>query len=92
MNRLLLVGAGLVVTAALGVAQPPAAAGRERTHIQQELYLPDPPTSRTLGTSTPGRGATPEPSGWTVGDLRGWLVRTTVGSLGGTPLVHPELW
>jgi hypothetical protein len=89
MKRLLVIGAGLAVAG--GAWADPPLAGRERTQVEQELYLPEPPAKAVV--SGPVRSAEPgAPHSTTVAGVRGWLLRLSAGQLGMAPLVKQDVW
>lgn len=90
MNRLLWAVAGVAVFAAGANAADPPGAGKERTLLEQEFYLPE-----QVGKSAAGgairKDSTAEPRA-VVGQVRGWLYRAAGGQLGGSPRVWKEVW
>lgn len=89
MHRSLLVGAGLLGVVGVAWAEPPVV-GKERTHLEQELYLPDRSPPKAVPTDAPGRPSTPAPSG--SSSWRAWVVRTAIGPLNVSPFAPADVW
>jgi len=89
MNRLLWVVAALGGGLALA-GDPPA--GKERTLVEQEFFLPEQPRPMRTFSSMPSRTPAPaEPQSF-VADVRGWLTYAVAGQLGVSPVVRVEVW
>ncbi|MCU0702547.1 MAG: hypothetical protein MUF18_00975 [Fimbriiglobus sp.] len=93
MNRLLWAVAGAVVFASGVHAAEPPAAGKERTLLEQEFFLPDQPMLKSAPVGSPSRPTSRTPEGWSVwAELKGWMVSATVGQLGVCPTVRKDVW
>ena len=92
MDRVILAAAALAVVSGGAWADPPSGAGKERTHLEQELHLPEPPTPKALPVAAPRREPEPTTARWVVDGVRAWLLGATAGQLGVAPLVKCEVW
>lgn len=91
MNRLLWVVAAVALCGGLATAgEPPA--GKERTLVEQEFFLPEQPRpSRTFSSVPNPTPAAAEPRS-VMADVRGWLLRTAAGQLGVSPVLRADVW
>lgn len=91
MNRLLWVVAAVAMGGGVvSAGEPPA--GKERTFVEQEFFLPEQPRPARTFSSVSNRMPTPtEPRSFVV-DVTEWLIYTAAGQLGVSPVVRDEVW
>lgn len=91
MNRLLWVVAAVALSGGMvSAGEPPA--GKERTLVEQEFFLPEQPRPARTFSSVSNRMPTPTEPRSFVADVRGWLIHTVAGQLGVSPVVQVEVW